>query len=174
MVVSNAAILSDNAHWILNATWYIWREFLVIKVKHFNIPMVISRWNQFKVCQPLQSSSPASRSTLCCLCRFRVGREGHWQLRRHRVPLMNNLSVYFWVTQQGLNQGVAVMFFHKRRLSGGASQRRTAVPAVCPVELSPCPQPEARQHVRECHHFHLTRGRKLSLMTSNFLTFQMP
>ena len=67
--------------------------------------------------------------------------ERQWQWKRNRVPLMNNLSVYFWVTLWGLNQGVAVMFFHKRRLSGGTSQR-TAVPAVCPVELSPCPKPQ--------------------------------
>lgn len=49
---------------------------------------------------------------------------------------MNNLSVHFWVTLWGLNQGVAVMFFRKRGLSGGTTQRRTAVWASCPVELS--------------------------------------
>lgn len=49
---------------------------------------------------------------------------------------MNNLSVDFWVTLWGLNQGVAVMFFRKRGLSGGRTQRRTAVWASCPVELS--------------------------------------
>lgn len=52
------------------------------------------------------------------------------------VPLMNNLSVDFWVTLWGLNQGVAVMFFCKRGLSGGTTQKRTAVWASCPVELS--------------------------------------
>lgn len=84
---------------------------------------------------------------------------------------MNNLSVYFWVTPPGLNQGLAVMFFHKRGLSGEASQQRTAVPAVCPVELSPRLQPEARRRVRRCHPSQLAHGRIWSLMTSNFLTF---
>lgn len=45
---------------------------------------------------------------------------------------MNNLSVYLGVTWWGLNQGAAVMFFHERGLSGGASRRRTAVLALLP------------------------------------------
>lgn len=49
---------------------------------------------------------------------------------------MNNLSVDFWVTLWGVNQGVAVMFFHKRGLSEVTPQRGTAVWAWCPVELS--------------------------------------
>lgn len=111
-------------------------------------------------------------TTLGCLCRFRQGRRGsdgrggvesHWWI----------ICLFTSEWQWGLNQEVAVMFFHKRGLSGGASGRRTTVPALCPVELSPCPQPEAWQRVRGCHHFYLTHGRKLSLMTSNFLTFQL-
>lgn len=126
-----------------------------------------SRWDQL-----LQSPLLASQNTLSCLCWFNGGGRGSGR-RRNRVPLMNNLSIYLWVTQWGLNPGVAVMFFHKRKLSGEASRWRTAVPAVCPVELSLRLQPEteARQHIRRCHRFHLTHGRKWSLMTSNFLTF---
>lgn len=41
--VSNAAIINDNAHRILCAMWYIWREFLIIKLKHLNI-FVPSLW----------------------------------------------------------------------------------------------------------------------------------
>lgn len=133
--------------------WYIWRKFLIIKVKHLNT-CVPSQWEyqgeiNLNISQLLQTLRLRATAHFVVSVDSEAGREEQWQLRRNGVPLMNNLSVYFWVTQRGLNQGVAVMFFHKRRLSGGASHRRTAVPAVCPVELSPCPQPEARRRVRD-------------------------
>lgn len=153
-------------------------EFVIIKVKHLST-CVPSLWEyqgeiNLKCVSGFKALHWLATTHFVVFVHSGGGQEGPWQLRRNRVPLMNNLSVYFWVTQWGLNQGVAVMFFHKRRLSGEAPRWRTAVPAVCPVEPSPCPQPEARQRVRGCHHFHLTQRGKLSLMTSNFLTFQMP
>lgn len=64
---------------------YTWREFLIIKVKHWNtcVAVRISRWNQFYVCQLIQSPSLASHSTLCCLCRG----SGSWR----------GIESYWWI-----------------------------------------------------------------------------
>lgn len=80
---------------------------------------------------------------LCCLHYFSKQWKGigsWWQI----VPMMNNFSVYCWVTPEGLNREVAVMFFHQSRLSGEAPH----CSAECPVELSLCSSPHAQWHVQ--------------------------
>lgn len=112
--------------------WWTFERILVTEVKqkkkhpYFNCSVIIMVWLML-----LQSPSMTEKKTKKTPSLLERG-----QKRRNSVPLMNNLSVDFRVTLWGLNQGVAVMFLRKRGLSGGTTQKRTAVWASCPVELS--------------------------------------
>lgn len=130
---------------MIRIMWLTYQSSLLTLVSHHHDNIKVKSISSVLV----KSPSLASHSTLLLSLLIQRRQEGEWQLGRNTVPLMNNLSVYFWVTQWGLNQGAPVMFFHNRRLSGEVSPWRTSVPAVCPAELSPRPQPEAWWHVRE-------------------------